>query len=115
MPYILTQSSIIICPHGGRLQHTPNYAPETVMIDGQLVYFHDDKYFIGGCTVGCQTVEWSNYFRELVFQGSRYFLTNESQASCLGGGSAFKGYALILFHQTKVDTETVIKGMQKKA
>ncbi|GEM_PF-4677434 len=51
MPFILTGSSII-CPHGGRLQHLPIYAPETIMIDGQLVFFHDDTYLISACTVG---------------------------------------------------------------
>ena len=114
MPYILTRSSIIICPHGGRLEHSPAFSSQTMMIDGQLVYFYDDRYFISGCTLECQRVEWSNYFPEIIFLGSKYLLTNESRASCYDSGSGFKGYALILFFQTKVNTDQIVSQGAKK-
>jgi|GEM_PF-4568400 len=44
-----------------------------------------------------------------MFKENRYFLTNESQPSCYGAGSGFKGYTSILFYQTKVDTEWIKK------
>jgi hypothetical protein len=114
MPYILTGSSVIICPHGGRLQHSPAFSPQTLMIDGHLVYFYDDRYSISGCTLGCQRVEWTGHFPDIIFLGSKYLLTNESQASCYDSGSGFKGYALILFFQTKVDTDQIVNQGSKK-
>ena len=114
MPYILTGSSMIICPHGGRVQHSPVYATETLMIDGHYVFFHDDKYLIGGCPAGCERIEWFKYYQELIYKGNRYFLTHESQPSCYGSGSGFKGYGLILFFQMKVDTETIKKQFSAK-
>ena len=114
MPYILTASSIIICPHGGKLWHSPAFSPQTLMLDGQFVYFHDDQYSILDCQLGCNRVEWSGHFPNIVFLGHKFLLTNESKASCYDRGSGFKGYALILFFQTKVNTDQIVNEGTKK-
>jgi hypothetical protein len=113
MPYILTGSSIVMCPHGGRLLHSPAYVPEQLMIDGQLVFFNNDNYYINGCASGCERVEWSNYYPELIYYGDKYFLTNESRALCLGRHRVFIGYGLILFFQVRVDTESLKNTLAK--
>ena len=113
MPFILTRASFIICPHGGRLVHEPT-SPSLVLIDGQVVYFHDDRYFIDGCRSGCAMVEWSNHFPHIIIQGSRHFLTNESLPWCKDSGAGFKGYGIIMFFQMKVTTEAIMKDAEKK-
>ena len=113
MPYILTGSSIILCPHGGQLKHSSSYAPETLMLDGQFIFFYDDSFYLSGCKVGCDRVEWQDYYPNLMFH-NRYFLTNESSAKCWHPTKGFMGYAVILYFQTRVDVEELVRLMSKK-
>ena len=106
---MLTGSSFIICPHGGRLGHLSKAAPGgSIMLDGQFVFFYDDAYYLTGCRIGCDRVEWLNYYPDLLFH-KRYFLTNQSYAKCLHPLKGFTGFALILFFQIRVDIDEFIR------
>lgn len=64
--YILTKSSVIICPHGGMVVHTPtSYSGE--LINGQLPLLLNDIYTVVGCPFlspggasPCIRVNWIN-------------------------------------------------------
>ncbi len=114
MPYILTDSSIIFCPHGGQLKHTSSYTTGgSIMLDGHFVFFYDDSFYLSGCRVGCDRVEWQDYYPNLMFQ-NRYFLTNESSAKCWHPTKGFMGYAVIAVFQTRIDVEEFVRLATKK-
>lgn len=114
MSYILTAASYILCPHGGRLRHFPT-AADILLIEGQRIYLHDDLYSIIGCPNDCLTVKWSIYYDHLTFHGKKYPLTNQSLAECMNFEGSFRGYAVMLFYQMRIDTETLIKSLLKES
>jgi hypothetical protein len=114
MPYILTDSSIIICPHGGQLKHSTNYgASGSLMLDGHFVFFYDDSFYISGCAIGCDRVEWQDYYKNVIFR-DRYFLTTDSTAQCRHPTKGYMGYALLMFFQTRIDVEELVRLASKK-
>ena len=46
--YILTQSAVIMCPHGGIVNHVPTGMPK-YRINGELPMVMTDQYLFGGC------------------------------------------------------------------
>ena len=109
MPYILTQESYIICPHGGRLQHAPKLtAGGQIFLHGHPVFFFDDTYYVTGCPFGCDKIDWTSYYPNMTFD-NRYFLTNQDSARCWHPTKGSTGNAILMFFQMKMDVEEFIR------
>ncbi|MDH3492735.1 MAG: hypothetical protein OEM82_04235 [Acidobacteriota bacterium] len=73
--YILTQSSVILCPHGGLVTHIP-ISPSEFRIEGMLPMLLTDHYLVSGCpNMGgpgvrpCLDVFWVNPSLMLLVHG----------------------------------------------
>ena len=103
--YILTRSSVIICPHGARVTHVPLTSQRST-VNGELVLFPNDQYVIAGCpfaTSGgaspCHRVVWTNVSKNFMMNG-KAVLTSASLGTVLTFAGSAQGAATVLSHQT---------------
>jgi hypothetical protein len=103
--FILTRSSVIICPHGARVTHVP-LTNRRGTLNGELLLYPDDLYTIAGCPLStsqgpspCYRVVWSNASKNFMIGGKRV-LTSASIGIAQTFPGAAQGEANILSHQT---------------
>ncbi|MEK7724552.1 MAG: hypothetical protein AAB336_09415 [Acidobacteriota bacterium] len=107
MSFLLNTTSIITCPHGGKILCKPFFGG-SYLIDGQPVCVKEDNYSIYGCPMPknqCHSVKWQNDpFGVLIF-GRYQVLTNDSVGVCLDHKNSVTGNAVSVVYQTKVSLE----------
>lgn len=98
--FILTKSSVIVCPHGARVAHVP-LTNQRATVNGELLLFPNDQYMVAGCPVSspCYRIVWSNPSKNFMVQG-KPVLTSGSIGIAQTFQSAAQGEASILSHQT---------------
>ena len=105
--FILTRSSIILCPHGGMVTHVPmGFAGE--LINGELPLMLTDTYFIAGCPnllngtmSACFRVMWLTGSVTKLINGVPV-LTNISIGICQSISNIPQGPPIIAAFQTVV-------------
>ena len=105
--FILTKSSIILCPHGGMVTHVPmSYSGE--FINGELPMLMNDMYFIAGCPFifgdsisPCLRVIWITGSVTKLINGIPV-LTNASIGICESPAGVPQGPPIIAAFQTIV-------------
>jgi len=98
--YILTNKSVIMCPHGGRVTNIQSSAKRPV-IDGGLPILINDYFTVGGCSL-CNMVTWANASSNYLVNGVPT-LTNQSIGICFGSQGVGTGNVFIASFQTKVE------------
>lgn len=98
--FILTRSSVIVCPHGAPVTHIPVTSPHST-VNGELVLFPNDNYTVAGCPFSspCSRVVWTNFSKNFKM-GGKPVLTIGSIGIVQNFQSAAQGSAIILSHQT---------------
>ncbi|MDQ6785430.1 MAG: hypothetical protein M3033_01235 [Acidobacteriota bacterium] len=102
--YILTTSSVILCPHGGVVTHIPRTVSDYV-INGALPMLLTDQYLVAGCpfAIGdnpspCFNVTWVSPSVYLIIKGVPALL-NTSIGLCQSIGGMMQGQAIIASYQ----------------
>lgn len=108
--FLLTRSSVIICPHGGIVSHIPTTTSE-YRINGQMLLLMTDQYVVVGCpmfqTGPCLTVSWTTASVMMLVRGVPA-LTTDSIGLCMSASGAPSGPAVVVSHQTiERDPETL--------
>ena len=105
MAYILTSSSIILCPHGGIVSHVP-ITNSSFMINDELPMLLTDVYLVGGCpnvlggvSFPCVDILWLNPSTLLFVRGIPT-LTNTSVPIARDSYGSPCGSAVIASFQT---------------
>ena len=105
--FILTRSSVIVCPHGAPVTHVPRTNLHAT-VNGEMLLFPGDLYMVAGCpfsTPGgaspCYRVVWSNASKNFR-AGGEAVLTSASIGIVQSIQSAPQGTASVLSHQTIV-------------
>lgn len=106
MAFLLTKSSIVICPHGGRVTHTP-MGFSGKLKNGEIPLLLTDSYFVVGCPFAaggyaspCQRVNWTEGSKTRLINGVPV-LTNQSVGICMSAAGVPQGAAVISLCQTK--------------
>lgn|SRR5215203_2351098 len=105
--FILTRSSVILCPHGGMVMHVPmSFAGE--LINGELPMLLSDLYFIAVCAFSsaygpspCIRVIWTNASPTKQIAGIPV-LTSASIGLVQSPAGVAQGAVTIASHQTIV-------------
>jgi len=104
--FILTKSSVIICPHGGKVMHVSKNA--SAKLNGETPLLFNDWYTVAGCPFAgsngaspCHFVTWRNPSTTVRFGGIPA-LTSGSLATVQTFGRVPQGEVSILSHQTVV-------------
>jgi hypothetical protein len=105
--FILTRSSVIMCPHGGMVTHVPtSFSGEVV--NGELPLLLSDAYFVAGCAnfnsfgpSPCHRVIWTNASTTRLIGGIPV-LTNASTGLVQTPNGIVQGSASIASFQTVV-------------
>lgn len=108
MSFLLNSESIIICPHGGRVQTKPVYGTD-YLVDGQPVCVKEDAYSIFGCPMRknqCQSIKWNNDPSGFRLLGKYLVLTNTSIGICVDRNNSATGMAISLQYQTTTSLDT---------
>jgi hypothetical protein len=101
---ILNTSSVIICPHGGMVQHVPaGYT--AYRVDGRPPMLYGDTFLVAGCSnmmfgapSPCMTVTWAAPSVMLIVMG-RPALTFSSIALCTAVNGVVTGPGVITYSQ----------------
>lgn len=103
--FLLSQSSVILCPHGGIVNHIPTTST-TFRIEGRLPMLMTDVYLVAGCPFiagyspsPCVEVRWVTGSSRLYVKGIPV-LTLASVGICSGASAA--GPAIITYCQLGV-------------
>jgi len=106
MAFLLTKSSIILCPHGGRVMHTPT-GVSGKLGNGEIPMLLNDRYFVLGCSFAagdypspCQQVNWAGGSKTRSINGVPV-LTNASVGICVNAANAPQGPAVVSLCQTR--------------
>jgi len=105
--FILTRSSVILCPHGGMVTHVPmTFSGE--LINGELPMLLGDLYFVAGCPFSspygpspCIRVVWTSGSPTKSINGIPV-LTNASMGLIQSPSGVAQGAVIIVSHQTVV-------------
>ncbi len=83
MAYLLSSQAVLICPHGGAIQHVPNTFT-TYRLNGYPPLLLTDTYIVAGCgfTYPCHQVQWLNGSATMMIKGIPV-LTVTSTGLCL--------------------------------
>ena len=112
---LLNTSSVILCPHGGIVQHVPTTVT-TFRVDGRRPMLLSDVYLVAGCpcqTWGpspCTMVTWVSG-SSLLFVKGQPVLTAASVGLCMSVGGMAQGPAMIASVNTgqmEPDTPTFV-------
>lgn len=105
MAFILTESTQILCPHGGVVTHTPMRSTN-YRINGEFAMLIGDVFIVLWCPHQdgkgpdpCRRVEWSNPSVNLSIRGRRA-LVHTSRGTCLADSGVVAQPARIISHQT---------------
>ena len=100
--FILTRSSVILCPHGARVTHVPQTNLHAT-VNGEMLLFPNDQYTVAGCphSSPCFRVVWSNPSKNFM-AGGKQVLTSASIGIVQTFPGASQGGASVLSHQTIV-------------
>jgi hypothetical protein len=98
--YILTNKSVILCPHGGMVTNLGGSAKRPV-IDGGFPMLINDHFVVGGCA-SCNTVNWANPSMNYRVNGVPA-LTTQSIGLCSGIQGIGTGNTRVALCQTKVE------------
>lgn len=100
--FILTRSSVIVCPHGARVTHVPQ-TNRRATVNGETLLFPNDFYTVAGCPhpSPCHRVVWANPSKNFA-AGGKPVLTSGSIGMIQTFSGAAQGEANILSHQTVV-------------
>lgn len=105
MAFLLTKSSVILCPHGGRVTHLPK-GVSGKLSSGEIPLLLDDYYPIVGCpfTSGyaspCQQVNWVGGSKTRLINGVPV-LTDASVGICVSAARVPQGSAVVSLCQTR--------------
>jgi hypothetical protein len=94
---ILTNRSVILCPHDGIVQNFPGLGVLRP-VEGGIPMMINDVFTIGGCQQ-CFTVQWSNPSATFFINGVPALTTN-SIGNCTGTHGEMQGPARICLFQT---------------
>ncbi len=105
--FILTKSSVVLCPHGGMVTHIPtSYTGE--LINGEILLMMNDIYFVAGCANvsngamnACFRVTWLSGSVTKLINGVPV-LTNISIGICQSSAGIPQGPPIIASFQTVV-------------
>lgn len=103
--FILTKSSVIVCPHGGTVTHISRSA--SAKLNGEPPLLFNDWYTVVGCPFAtsngaaspCHFVSWRNPSKTVQFGGIPA-LTSGSSATVQTFGRVPQGEVSILSFQT---------------
>ena len=109
MSFLLNSSSTLLCPHGGRVQHSPLGAT-LYRVNGYPPMRLADHYMVTGCPFmmplgptlmpsPCMKVQWTVGSPFLSIKGSPA-LTNNSVGLCMSAMGMPQGPVVIAAHQT---------------
>jgi hypothetical protein len=105
--FILTKSSVIMCPHGGTVTHIP-LTNQRGTVNGELLLFPNDRSTVAGCPFSmpqgaspCFRVVWTNPSKNFMMQG-KSVLTSASIGLVQTAGNTPQGTAVIASFQTIV-------------
>jgi hypothetical protein len=105
--FILTRSSVILCPHGGMVMHMP-YGVSAELINGEPPLMLSDIYTVAGCPqvasgpgMACMSVQWTSHSVTKLINGIPV-LTHTSVGLCQSIGGVIQGTAIIASFQTRV-------------
>lgn len=111
MGFILNSNSVIMCPHGGMVVHTP-LSGTSYRIDGRPPMLMEDLYQIAGCPFNpqyggpCCQVRWVTASNLLVVKG-RFALIESSVGMCLSVSGVSNGPAIVTaIRSTQMEPET---------
>ena len=111
--YILTNTSVILCPHGGMVTHIPLSISEFT-IEGALPLLLTDQYLVVGCpgivaggTYPCINAIWVNPSMMLFVRG-RPALTNVSTGMVRDAMGIVAGPALVTSFQVSYPEPTTV-------
>lgn len=103
--FILTKSSVIVCPHGAPVTHIPLTSQRST-VNGELVLFPNDQYMVAGCPFSmsggaspCHRIVWTNLSKNFMM-GGKSVLTSASIGTVHTFQGTAQGVATILSHQT---------------
>jgi hypothetical protein len=105
--FILTKSSVIVCPHGGMVAHMPMSYPGE-LINGEVPMLFNDTYVVSGCShfvagsgSACLRVEWTlpSPTKRI---GGIPVLINTSVGLCRSASGTVQGPAVVAAFQTAV-------------
>jgi hypothetical protein len=98
MPPLLTQSSTMMCPHGGTVTAIPGST--RAQAGGASVLRASDTFIIAGCSFvpgtphPCVSVKWAQSAQRLK-HGGDFVLNQASVGFCLAGDQAPQGMVII--------------------
>lgn len=96
MGYILTDSTLAKCPHGGKVRNTTRKAAAS--IGGYTVWVVDDSYAVDNCNSKCVNVVWSNASSN-VYSSNSKALTSSSFGSCVDNHQYSLGPVMLVSYQ----------------
>src|SRR5262249_17871371 len=102
---LLTQDSIITCPHGGMVVAQPQFT--RVSLNGSTAVYDTDTFMVAGCPFSpgaphpCVRVTWQLPSQRCGGSGAA-MLTADSVGFCYAADGALQGNAQIHATQTKV-------------
>ena len=103
--FILTRSSVIMCPHGAHVTHI-QLTNQRATVNGELVLFPNDQYLVAGCPSSlspgaspCYRVIWTNASKNFMVQG-KAVLTSASIGLIQTASGTAQGAAIIASFQT---------------
>src|SRR3954471_2985905 len=103
--FILTKSSVILCPHGGTVMHIP-LTNQRATVNGESLLFLNDQYIVAGCPFSasqgaspCNRVVWTNPSKNFMAQG-KTVLTSASIGLIQTASGIAQGAAIISSFQT---------------
>lgn len=99
MTFLLNSDSVILCPHGGMVSHTP-LSGTSYRVDGRFPMLLGDLYQIAGCPFmsnygsPCFMVKWVTASNMLIIK-SQPALIATSVGLCISAGGIPQGPAII--------------------
>lgn len=115
MAFLLNSDSIILCPHGGMILHTPLSAT-SYRVNGRFPMLFGDLYQIAGCPFmssygsPCNLVSWVTASNLLIVKGQPALIAT-SVGLCVAASGVSQGPAIIAAirsSQLEPDTFTAI-------
>ena len=111
MTFLLNSDSIILCPHGGVVSHTP-LSGTGYRVDGRFPMLLGDLYQIMGCSFvsgygsPCLSVQWVTASTMLIVK-SQPALVATSVGLCISAGGGGMGPAIIAaIRSTQMEPDT---------
>src|SRR5689334_4750863 len=105
--FVLTKRSVIMCPHGGMVMHSPtSFSGE--LVNGEIPMLINDVYTIVGCpnsmggaASACMTVIWTTASTSYFINGVPV-LIHTSVGLCQSSSGVPQGPAIVASFQTVV-------------